>query len=158
MAVMVGIVFVTALSSSAIAGIEPQALNSDIKITVVSHDDMIALKGDLARYFRKEGLKAVAVKVLVENNSANPIPVYWGSFKLRDQDHEIAGPSLYATGKRPYLEFMTLQPNDKVSAWIGFEAKIGVNLSESMIRYDQIPNGYSDLSMISDWFPVNQNK
>ena len=145
-------------SQPAIAGLEPQVLNSDIIITVTGHDDMIALKGDISRSLRKDGLKAVAVKVLIENNSAAPIPVYWASFKLKDQDQEIAEPSIFATGKRPYLNITTLQPNDKIAAWISFEAKIGIQLEKSVIRYDQIPNGYSDLSMISDWFPIKADK
>lgn len=131
-----------------------QTLNTDIKLVVKKHDNMVALDGKMARDFRKRGLKAVAVNVLIENNSAVPIPVYWGSFKIKDQDDQIAEASLFASGPRQYLDLTTVQPFDKIAAWISFEASPGIVMEKSFIRYEQSPNGFSTNSMISDWFPI----
>jgi len=155
--IIAGVILAISCLDSALA-LSPQSMNAEIKLTVTKSDNMIALEGSLARSLRKEGLKAVAVYVLIENNSEESLPVYWGSFKLKDQNHEIAEASLWATGKRPYLNITTVEAGDKIAAWIGFEASIGIVLEDSFIRYDQMPNGYSTNSMISEWFTIRTNK
>ncbi len=131
-----------------------QVFNQGIRLTVKKYDNKISLESDLSRYFRKKGVKAVGANVLIENKSENPIGVYWGSFKIRDQDANIYESSLYASGPRPYLDFTTVQPGDKIAAWIFFEVSPGIVMEKSSIRYDKVANGYSPDSLYSDWFPV----
>jgi hypothetical protein len=131
-----------------------QVFNQGIRLTIKKYDNKISMESDMSRYFRKKGVKAVGANVLVENKSDKPIGVYWGSFKIRDQDANIYESSLYASGPRPYLDFTTVQPGDKIAAWIFFEVSPGIVMEKSSIRYDKVPNGYSPDSLYSDWFPV----
>ena len=135
-----------------------QVLNKGIQLTIKKYDNKIALESGLSISFRKKGIKAVAANVLVENKSAKPIGVYWGSFKIRDQDDNVYEASLFAAGPRGYLDYTTVQPGDKIASWIAFEVSPGIVMEKSSIRYDKTPNGYSPDSMYSDWFPVSIGK
>ena len=130
---------------------EGQMLNKGIQLTVKKYDNMVSLDSDSARFIRKEGLKAVAVNVLVENKSAVPIEMDYSDFKIKDQDDNIYETWISGTGPRPWLDTTTIAPGDKMAAWIGFKASPGIVMEKSMVRYDNILK-----LMYSDWFPIGK--
>jgi len=112
----------------------------DIVITVRNSRDNIKPDGDVAKMWRKEMKRGVAVDILIENRTKDDIKFLWWDFELRDQNLAVHDSACVVTMGMPgEIAGALIKAGDKQAGWVGFEVSIGTQLESSEIRYCSQP-------------------